>query len=193
MIKTTIYIPASRKRVFSTITAYGKYPEWTPGCESCTVISAKGSTATTEMVVNSPRRIRLGIQYETDADSLVQFEMVSGKDLRKYSGVYRLVTAADGKGTVLFAELDVEIPSIPRFITDGIVKKSMDQVCQALKHYIEKLPGEHAAGSRKVSAQPAARRARRLLQIVKGPKSYRVWFLGEVFSVKRIEGNVFDA
>lgn len=198
MTKITTYIPASPQRVFSAMTAYEKYPQWAPGCEECTVVSSKGSTTSVEMVVNTIRRVRFGLRFEAEPNQLVQFELISGKDLKKYSGVYRLVKAADGKGTVVFAELDLEVASMPRFLTEGMAKKGLGELCMALKAYVESLPDVDNVATSQVragaspSAPPAPRRARRLLQIVKGQAGYRVSFLGQAFTVKKIEGNVFN-
>lgn len=196
MIRSTIYIAASRERVFSTLTEYARYPEWTPGCEECTIRSSNGATTTVDMVMNGPRRLRLGIRYDAAPHQLVQFEMVSGKDLNRYSGLYRLVTAEDGKGTVVFAELDLDVPAVPRFLIEGMVRKSMGQAAHALKRYVERLPGlsEPIAPREPAGGAPrkAPRRVRRVMQIVKGPGGYRVWFMGSAFTVKKIDGNVFD-
>jgi uncharacterized protein YndB with AHSA1/START domain len=194
MLKNTIYIPASCEQVYAALTAFDSYPEWTPNCERCTVLSSAGSTTTVEILMNATRKIRLSVRFEGEPHQLLQFEMVGGKELRKYAGVYRLVKAADGKGTVLFTEFDIEVASMPRFLTDGRAKKSLDEAALNLKRFVEKHRGPEEAAHTRVAAPPPAapRRARRLLQIVRGPKNYRVWFMGEAFTVKKIEGNVFD-
>jgi hypothetical protein len=195
MIKNTVYIPASRERVFSALTAFPSYPEWIPNCEQCTVLSSSGTTTTVEMFMNATRRVRMGVRFEGDPGETLQFEMVSGKDLKKYSGLYRLVTAADGIGTVLFTELDLEVASMPRFLTDGTAKRSLDKGALSLKKFIERRARaeETASAPAPVAAQPRTPlRARRLLQIVQQTKSYRVQFMGEAFTVKKIEGNVFN-
>ena len=195
MIKNTVYIPASRERVFSALTAFPSYPEWVPNCEQCTVLSSSGTTTTVEMLMNATRRTRMGVRFEAEPGQTLQFEMISGKDLKKYSGLHRLVPAADGTGTVLFTDLDIEIASMPRFLTDGTAKKSLDKGALSLKRFVEKLASaeETASTPAPVAAQPRTPlRARRLLQIVKQTKSYRVWFMGEAFTVKTIEGNVFN-
>jgi len=195
MLKNTVYIPASCEQVYSALTAFDSYPEWTPNCERCTVVSSSGSATTVEMLMNATRKIRFSVRFEGDPHQLLQFEMVGGKELKKYEGVYRLVKAADGKGTVLFTEFDLEVASMPRFLTDGRAKKSLDEAALNLKRFVGKRRGSEEAASTQapVAAIPAGpRRARRLLQIVKRPKNYRVWFMGEAFTVKKIEGNVFE-
>lgn len=195
MIRNTMFIPASREQVFSALTAFSSYPEWVPNCEQCTVLSSSGTTTTVEMCMNATRRIRMGVRFDGEPGQMLQFEMVSGQDLKKYSGLYRLVTAADGTGTVLFSEVDFEVASMPRFLTDAAAKKALDKGALTLKKFVEKRvrTEETVSTPVPVAVRPRTpRRARRLLQIVKQPKDYRIWFMGESFTVKKIEGNVFD-
>jgi uncharacterized protein YndB with AHSA1/START domain len=196
MIRKTIYIPVSRERLFSVLLAFDKYPEWTPGFERCTVLAAEGSATTVEMVVKGARRIRLEVRYDAQPCESLQFRMTGGNDVKAYSGMYRLAAAADGKGTVLFAELELEVNAMPRFLSDSFAKNQLDKAAAALKQHVGKL---FPAGrdSKPVEAVGAARRSpsrrgRRLLQIVKAPRGFRVWFMGETFTVKKIDGNVFD-
>ena len=98
MIRKTIYIPVSRERLFSVLTAFDKYPLWTPGCEQCNVLSREGAATTVEMVVNGARRVRLEVRYDAQPHELLQFRMTGGNDVKKYSGMYRLAAAADGSG-----------------------------------------------------------------------------------------------
>ena len=195
MIKNTVYIPASRERVFSALTKFSSYPEWVPNCEQCTVLSSSGATTTVEMLMNATRRIRMGVRFEGEPGKTLQFELISGKDIKKYSGLYRLVTSEDGTGTVLFTDLDIEVTSMPRFLTDGPAKKSLDKGALSLKRFVEKLAAaeETASTVARLATPPRTpRRARRLLQIVRQTKNYRVWFMGETFTVKKIEGNIFN-
>jgi hypothetical protein len=195
MIRKTIYIPVSRERLFSVLMAFDKYPEWTPGFERCAVLSTDGPATIVEMVVKAARRIRL--RYDAQPCELLEFRMTGGNDVKTYSGMYRLAAAADGKGTVLFAELELEVNSMPRFLSDSFAKSSLDKAAVALKEYVGKLSTaarDSAPAEAVGTARPApSRRARRLLQIVKGSRGCRIWFMGEVLTVKKIDGNVFDA
>jgi uncharacterized protein YndB with AHSA1/START domain len=188
-----MFIPASREQVFSALTAFPSYPEWVPNCEQCTVLSSSGTTTTVEMSLNATRRIRMGVRFEGETGQTLRFEMISGQDLKKYSGLYRLVTAADGTGTVLFTEVELEVASMPRFLTDGPAKEALNKGALTLKKFVEKRARAEEAVSAPVAVRPRTpRRARRLLQIVKQKKGYRVWFMGGSLTVKKIEGNVFD-
>lgn len=197
MIRKTIYIPVSRERLFPILMAFDKYPEWTPGFERCTVLSTNGPATTVEMVVKAARRIRLEVRYDAQPCESLEFRMTGGNDVKTYSGMYRLAPAADGKGTVLFAELELEVNSMPRFLSDSFARSSLDKAAVALKEYVGKVapPRRDAAPAEAagIVRRSPSRRARRLLQIVKGPRGCRVWFMGEAFTVKKIDGNVFDA
>jgi hypothetical protein len=193
MIKSALYLPASRPRIFAVLTSYPKYSEWLPGCDQCVVVSTQGSVADTEIVFSSPKRLEARLRFEAHENEAIHFQLSGAKELKTYAGVYRLADAADGKGTVLFSELELEAKSIPKFITDGMAKKSLKDAGAALKRYVERLPAE---GSQPQSpsheARPVRFRARRLVQIVKDPKGYRVWLMGESFRTKNIPGNLFE-
>jgi uncharacterized protein YndB with AHSA1/START domain len=195
MIKNAVFIPASRSAVFAALTGYSKYEEWLPGCEQCTVVSVKGSTTCTEFVLNMSRTIRMGLRFDAEPDHILRFELTGGKELKTYAGLYRLMEATDRSGTVLFTELDMEVRSIPRFLTDGMAKKSLERAGIALKKYVEKLPAVRDAApvaAPFTPAAPPARGARRLVQIGKLPAGYRIRILGTVLRVKNLPGNFFD-
>jgi hypothetical protein len=196
MIKNAVFIPAPRSVVFATLTGYSEYEKWLPGCEQCTVASVKGLTTHTEFVLNLTRKVQMGLRFDAEPDHILRFELTSGKDLKTYTGLYRLMDATDRKGTVLFTELDMEVRSLPRFFTDGFAKKSLEQAGLALKKYIEKLPaarGPAPAAAQITAEAPAARsRARRLVRISKDPSGYRIWLLGKVLTAKNVPGNLFD-
>lgn len=195
MIKNAVFIPAPRPVVFSALTGYTKYEEWLPGCEQCTVVSAKGLTTHTEFLLNLSRKIQMGLRFDAEPDHILRFEMTSGKDLKTYAGLYRLMDATDRKGTVLFTELDMEVRSLPRFLTDGFAKKSLEQAGLALKQYVAKIPARRDAAPASAPQAPAPaapRRARRLMQIRRGPAGYRIWILGRVFSAKNLGGDFFS-
>lgn len=191
MIRNTVFIPAPRQLVFSVLTDYPKYIEWLPGCERCSVTSVKGISTYTRIVLNMARRLQLDLRFDAESDHILRFELTDARELKTYAGSYRLVDAADRKGTVLFTELDVEVRSFPRFLTDGVARKSVEQAGMALHQYIGKMPRAESA----VTAEPVnpavRRRARRVLQIVREPAGYRIWFMGNIMTVKNVAGNFF--
>ncbi len=191
MISNTMYIPASRERVFSALTAYPSYPEWVPNCEHCTVLSSSGSSTIVEMVMNATRRIRIRVRFDGVTGQALQFELVSGKELKRYSGTYRLVTAEDGSGTVLFSDVDLEVASVPRFLTDGPAKKALDKGAVSLKKFVEKFAWAEGSAPPLPPRPRTPLRARRLLQIVKLKQNYRFWFMGQSITVKSIGGDAF--
>jgi carbon monoxide dehydrogenase subunit G len=193
MIKSALYLPASRARVFGILTDYAKYTQWLPGCEQCVVVSSQGAFTKAEIVLVSPRRLEATLHFESRVNEAIQYQMTGAKEIKTYAGVYRLSDAADGRGTVLFSELELEARSIPRFVSDGIAKKALKDSGEALKRYIERLPAERTAAQPTAAAPaPKRRRARRLLQIVKTSKGYRVSLMGADFPAKSIPGNFFE-
>jgi uncharacterized protein YndB with AHSA1/START domain len=193
MIRNTVFIPAPRQLVFSVLTGYERYIDWLPGCERCSVVAVKGTSTYAQVVVNMARKLHLELRYDAESDNLLRFELTNTKELKTYAGSYRLMDAADGTGTVLFTELDVEVRSIPRFLTDGVATKTVQQAGIALRDHIGKMPRAREGAATTEPVRPAVRRrARRVLQIVKEPAGYRIWFMGNIMKAKNIAGDFFS-
>jgi len=189
MIKAVINVEAPREHVYSILTDYAQYKKWLPGCEESTLVSSSGNTADTKIVINSMKKMTLGLRFEAQPTQALSFRMVSGKDMKSYVGSYRLMDSADGKGTVLITEMEIDAGAmVPKFMVDRIAKKSIDDTGNSLKQYARSLPvttvpGAKAAGPSK-PAEGRRRRAKRILQIVKTPRGYRVWMMGETYDVR---------
>lgn len=185
MIKTVINVNAPRRNVFSVLTDYSGYRNWVPGCEQCAVTSQSGNSAEAQIVVSSMKRIEMALRFEAQPIQSLNFRMVKGRDVKAYSGTYRLMDASDGKGTVLIAELEIDAGMmVPRFMVDRISKKMMDDTGAALRKHMQtvRLPTVATAPAPAREARP--RRARRLLRITKTASGYRIWLQGETYLVK---------
>jgi hypothetical protein len=188
MIRAVLHIPATRQQVFSVLIDYPRYTEWVPGCEHCRVVSSKGTTVDTEIMLNLYRKGQIGMRFEAVPLHVVNFRMTSGKDLKTYAGSYRLMDSADGNGTIVFAEWDLDLGSpLPKFMVDHAARKSLDQAGIALKRYIHERCSQATAAP--VAPSPAPQhvrcRAKRILQVLKTPAGYHVWLFGKVFTAKR--------
>jgi carbon monoxide dehydrogenase subunit G len=192
MIKAVINVEAPREHVYSILTDYPQYKKWLPGCESSSLLSSSGNVAETEIVVNSMKKMKMGLRFEAQPSQSLQFRMTSGKELKAYSGSYRLMDAADGKGTVVIAEMEIDAGAmVPKFMVDRVAKKSIDDTGNALRQYAKSLPVKAAAAAAPASPRPGGtkpRRARRLLQVVKTPQGYRVWMAGETYLIPEPRG-----
>jgi ribosome-associated toxin RatA of RatAB toxin-antitoxin module len=186
MIKAVINVPASRQQVFSVLSDYTSYKEWVPGCERCSITSANGNTSETEIVINSMKRIQMGIRFEAQPATALSFKMTKGKELKAYSGTYRLMDATDGTGTVVIAELEIDVGMmVPKFMVDKMTRKMMDDTGRALRKYIQAAPRAAAsAAAPRAAAAGRRRRARKLLRVTKTATGYNVWLMGETFAVK---------
>jgi len=90
--------------------------------------------------------------------------------LKAYSGSYRLIDSADGKGTVLVAELNVDVRGmVPKFMVDRFISKSFDETGKALTAYAKKLPVQAAAPARGPVAEAKPRRAKRVMPFSVSP------------------------
>ncbi len=188
MIKAVIHVAAPREQVFGVLADYARYKDWVPGCERCNVTSASGNTSDTEIVINSMKRIELGVRFEAQPSQALSFRMTKGKELRAYSGTYRLMDSTDGTGTVVIAELEIEVGMmVPKFMVDKMTRKMMDDTGVALRKYMQTAPPV-AAPARRAPARPTAeakrRRARRIVRVTKTAAGYDVWLMGESFAVR---------
>jgi carbon monoxide dehydrogenase subunit G len=186
MVKSVIQVDAPRTRVFTILTDYPRYQEWVAGCTSSTVTTKTDTTAEADIVISGMKRMTLGLRFETFPEQTINFRMVRGTDVKAYSGSYRLMDSADGKGTVVVAELQVDVGGMaPKFMVDRIVSKTFDDTATALKAYVQKTrSSSEAAPARDTAAQPKRKSVRRLLKVVKTGDGYRMWILGESFSAK---------
>lgn len=187
MIKAVINVEAARPQVFTILSDYAKYREWLPGCESSTVVAVNGASSDAEIVINSMKKMTLGLRFEAVPDQVLNFKMYSGKDINAYSGSYRLMDSASAQGTVIIAELEIDAgPMAPKFIVDRMAKKAIEDTGAALRKYLETLPAQARAkppaGPRTVQAKPL--RTRRLLQVVKTADGHLVWWMGKTFTVR---------
>ncbi len=189
MIKAVLNIEAPREHVFSILTDYPSYKQWLPGCEQSNVVAARGDSVDTDIVINSMKKMKLGLRFEAQPTQSLNFHMTSGKDIKSYVGSYRLMDAADGKGTVVIAEMEIDAGAmVPKFMVDRIAKKSIDDTGNALKEYVKKVPFQAGVGARAAAPARAVesrpRRTKRIMQVVKTADGYRVWMMGETYTVK---------
>jgi uncharacterized protein YndB with AHSA1/START domain len=187
MIKTIINIDAPRPQVFRVLTDFVRYQQWLPGCENSKVLSTAGHVTETEITVRTMKTMTMGLRFEAHPEQLLEFRMTSGKDIKAYTGSYRLMDAADGRGTVVIAELQIDAgPLAPRFLVDRMAKKAVDDTGAALRKYLQTLPVEAPTARRRPAFQPGAplKPAKRILRVVKTPSGHQVWYMGQTYRVK---------
>jgi carbon monoxide dehydrogenase subunit G len=187
MIKAVINVEAPRHHVFSILTDYGRYKEWLPGCEQSNIVTSSGTSTDTEIVINSMKKMKLGLRFEAQPSQSLNFRMISGKDIKSYAGSYRLMDSANGQGTVVIAEMEIDAGAmVPRFMVDRVAKKSIDETGIALQKYVRTVPlqaGVVAGPTRAVEVK--TRRAKRIIQVVRTEVGYRVWMMGESYVVRK--------
>ena len=187
MIRAVINVPASRQQVFHVLTDYSGYRSWVPGCEACTVTSQSGNSADAQIVVSSMKRIEMSLRFEAAPIQSLAFRMTKGKELKAYSGTYRLMDATDGAGTVVIAELEIDAGMmVPRFMVDKMSRKMIDDTGVALRKHLAgaRIPTAVAQAAQSAAKAAAPRRARRLLRITKTDAGYKIWLQGETYIVR---------
>ena len=140
MIRSVLHIEAPRDQVFAVLTDYPRYREWFPGCEHSAVVAKMDGSVEAEFVINIVRRVRIGMRFVAQPSRTLSFRMIKGRDLRSYSGSYRLADSADGRGTTLIAEMRVELNSfVPGFVVSHFARRSMDETGASLKRHLERV------------------------------------------------------
>lgn len=191
MIKAVINVSAPRHQVYAVLTEYGKYTDWLPGCREAKVTAQNGASTDTEITINSMKTMTMALRFEADGSQGLTFKLLRSNELKGYSGSYRLLDAADGNGTVVITEMELDAGAmVPKFMVDRMAKKSIDDTGNALREYLKKLPPPAAppAAAAAPAAKPAAvvrrKRSRRVLRVTKAGSGLRIWYMGREIEVK---------
>ncbi|HWC95870.1 MAG TPA: SRPBCC family protein [Candidatus Sulfopaludibacter sp.] len=180
MIKAVINVDAPRQQVFSALAGFAQYAEWVPSCEQCEVLAVNGSLTDVRVVMNSAKRIDVGLRFEASPTQLLKFWMIKGTDIKRYAGTYRLMDAADQKGTVVIAELDVDAGFMaPRFLVDGMTSRALRDTGEALKKFVRTMSATETVAAQGTVDGDLAIRRKPLVRIVKTPLGYRTWLFGQ--------------
>ena len=181
MTKSVVNVDAARALVYRVLIDYAAYSTWVPGCASSTVLSSEGSRAQTELVLDGMKKITVVLSFDAAEGHGVRFELVKSSDLKAYRGEYRLMDAANGTGTVVISEIEMDAGAmVPRFMVDRMVKKALEDMGKALIARLKSAPAQPAA-SAATAHGPHSKRSRRLLQIANTPSGARIWYLGRVY------------
>lgn len=183
MVKVAVQINFPRSFVYSILTDFARYPEWVPGCERCSVTSSSGQISNVEIVLNSMKKITLALRFDAEPDQLLKFELVSSKDVKAYSGSYKLMNATDG-GSVLITELELDAgPLAPKFVVDRMAKGSVEATGAALGKHAKTLPPPVTApaAAKEARSEKKARRPKCLLRVIRTDAGDRIWYGGRMF------------
>ena len=184
MIKTVIKVAASREDVFKALIDLANYARWVPGCERCEIVKASGNTTDVEVSMNSMKHLELGLRFEWEPTQSVRFRMTHGKEIKGYSGTYRLMDSADRKGTVLIAELEIDGGFLaPKFIVDRVATKVLEDTGEALKKYIQSIGRQTAAAAPGSGSEVRKKRDKRIVRVVSTPAGYSLWLYGKKFFI----------
>jgi hypothetical protein len=131
------------------------------------------------------KRLELGLRFECEPTQSVRFRMTRGKDIKGYSGNYKLMDSADRKGTVLMAELEIDGGFLaPKFIVDRVATQALRDTGEALKLYVRSLAKQPSPVSASPVADQGKRRYKRILSVVGTPSGYRMQLFGKSFQIE---------
>jgi carbon monoxide dehydrogenase subunit G len=190
MIRAVFNLDAPRQTVFEALTDFARYASWLPGCERCEIVSAEPNMSDVQISINSIRRLELGLRFEYEPSQSVRFRMTKGKDIKAYSGAHKLMDSADGKGTVVMAELDIDGGSFaPKFIVDRIASQALHDIGEALKLHVRSLAKQVPGASSAPVAEHGPvvehrnQRNKRILSVMSTPAGYRMQLFGKAFQI----------
>jgi hypothetical protein len=181
MIKSVLNLDAARGLTYRILTDYAAYSSWVPGCSRSTVLSSDGTRAQTELVLAGMKTVTVVLAFDAAENLGIRFELVRSADLKDYRGEYRLMDAANGKGTVLISEVEMDAGTmVPRFMLDRMIRKALEDMGKALQARVKTVQAEPA-----IPEGPAhgshLNRPRRLLQIANTASGIRIWYLGRLY------------
>jgi|SoiMethySBSTD1v2_1073268.scaffolds.fasta_scaffold113260_5 ribosome-associated toxin RatA of RatAB toxin-antitoxin module len=183
MIKSVLHLAFPRDQVYDVLSNFGEYEQWFPGCTRSKVVASAGNRTDIATTVVGMKTVHMEVRFEEEPRELVRFNMTKGKDFKTYAGEHRLLDAANGLGTVIITEADVDAGAlVPKFMLDIVVRRVLDEIGQRLAERVKVIfAGAATAGSRRVEPK---RRRRRILQIVNTPAGTRIWYMGKVYGGK---------
>jgi hypothetical protein len=185
MVKSAVEVDSPRPDVFGILTDFAKYTKWVPGCESCSVLSSQGHISTVEIVLNSMKRITLSLRFDAEPDQLLKFELISSKDVKGYSGTYKLMNGTSG-GTVLVTEMELDAGALaPKFMVERMVKSTLAATGDALRKHaktVQPIASAAAPASKDVRPEKKVRRSKYLLRVMKTDSGERIWYAGRMFN-----------
>ncbi len=140
--ESSIVIDAAPAAVMAVIADIKKYPEWSDGVKSVTVLTEyeDGRPADARFVVDAGAiKDTYELEYDwADDDSSVAWTLTTGQMLKALDGVYELSGNGDGTTTVVYKlAVDVSIPMI------GMIKRKAEKVIvdTALRGLKERVEG----------------------------------------------------
>ncbi len=140
--ESSIVIDAAPAAVMAVIADIKKYPEWSDGVKSVTVLTEyeDGRPADARFVVDAGAiKDTYELEYDwADDDSSVSWTLTTGQMLKALDGVYELTGNGDGTTTVVYKlAVDVSIPMI------GMIKRKAEKVIvdTALRGLKERVEG----------------------------------------------------
>jgi ribosome-associated toxin RatA of RatAB toxin-antitoxin module len=181
MTKSVLNLAYPRELIYKILSDYAAYQEWLPGCRSSKILNENGSTTDVETVVEGMKTLTMELRFESSPHDVLRFSMLKCKELKAYSGEYRLMDAANNKGTVVICEVEMDAGAmVPKFMMDRMIRKVLEEMGQALQVRVKAFSALAVSSGPKKSDDK--KRRRRILQIANTPSGPRIWYVGKVYT-----------
>src|SRR5262245_53521045 len=180
MIKSVLHLAHPRDQVYDVLANFGEYQHWFPGCTRSKVVASDGNRTDIATTVGGMKTVHMEVRFEEEPCERIRFNMTKGKDFKTYAGEHRLLDAANGQGTVIITEVDMDAGAlVPRFMLDHVVRRALDEIGQCLDARVKTaFAGEASRSARRAESR---KKRRRILQIANTANGTRIWYMGKVY------------
>ena len=195
MVKHTATIQGDPSGTYRILTDFARYMEWYPECEKLEVASTNGSQTDVNLTLGGMKIARMVLRYECRPE-LITYNMVSSQDLKGFTGSYKIIDGGNGTHTVMM-EVDLSA-SVPKFVTDRMMKSSLEKQAKQLQERNARFSGaaEATTGAAVGAASSGAptvelvesarpRRSRCVLRVRKSGDGVNIWYAGSEYSKGR--------
>ncbi len=130
MVKYVATIKGDRSATYRILTDFARYIEWYPECEKCDVVATSGTKTDVDLTLGGMKVARMVLRFDCQPDT-ISYSIVNSQDLKGFTGSYKIVDGGGDTHTVMM-EVDL-IASVPKFVTDRMMKGSLEKQAKQLQ------------------------------------------------------------
>lgn len=132
-------LSVSKDKLWEAITRYEDYPKFVDGCKSVKVERKSAGHARASYHVSMMKEINYTLDHKEDREKgLVEWELVDSDMFKKNVGRWEIKDAGGGKTDVkYFVEVEFKV-SVPSFVLNPLVKKSLPGMIKSFEKQAQK-------------------------------------------------------